>query len=169
MGLLGSAEMLKKHSTSLQIALLSSVGACTQEEINEKARDCNLSPEVLKELDGAAHDLVSGLRSLSEGAASAQLEELRLKPEVEILLRSLISLKNGDSSLPGKFLGMNWKIGVAAMSDQCKNLNSPFVTLQLKVEGASGYPCSHVMELTVPEFQKFASTMQDLHNIMSTF
>lgn len=48
---------------------------------------------------------------------------------------------------------MNWKIGVAAMSDQCKNLNSPFVTLQLKVEGASGYPCSHVMELTVPEFQ----------------
>lgn len=127
MGLLGSAEMLKKHSTSLQIALLSSVGACTQEEINEKARDCNLSPEVLKELDGAAHDLVSGLRSLSEGAASAQLEELRLKPEVEILLRSLISLKvrsspenkclvnqaskqirlffqNGDSSLPGKVM-----------------------------------------------------------------
>lgn len=52
-----------------------------------------------------------------------------------------------------QLVDIKWKLGVAVCSDECKSLNSPFVTMILKVADASGKISTHTFELTIPQFQ----------------
>ncbi|KAH8041635.1 hypothetical protein HPB51_017080 [Rhipicephalus microplus] len=135
----------------------------------QKARTCRISPEDLNAAYEASRCLVSALRFLKEAPATSLLEDLHLDAEVVALLKAMASSNVGKPAGPlGKLVNVEWKIGVAAMSDLCKNLNSPFVMLELTVEDSASHRSRHTIELTVPEFQKFASTMQELHSVMTT-
>nr|XP_050038825.1 uncharacterized protein LOC126535981 [Dermacentor andersoni] len=165
-----AAEVIRKQPVEVQKALVQS---CLQSDsaltIDEKARSCDLCPEELKAAYEASKCLVSALRFLKEAPATSLIEDLRLDADVNTLLKTMASLNVGKQVGPlGKLVNVEWKMGVSAMSDLCKNLNSPFVMLELTVEDSGSNRSRHTIELTVPEFQKFASTMQELHAIMST-
>ncbi|KAM7291135.1 COMM domain-containing protein 6 [Ixodes scapularis] len=171
-GLLAAAETLKKYPVDVQKALLrSATDATRSQNIEEKAESCNLTPRELHEAVEAASCMLASFSRLKEAAMSTTLQQLFLDPGVADVLKELLQSKGSSSSefSPyGKLVDVRWKIGVAAVSDQCKNLNSPFVTFQLTVEDSQNRMDTHILELTIPEFQKFASTMQELHGIMST-
>ncbi|XP_062580614.1 COMM domain-containing protein 6-like [Saccostrea cucullata] len=72
-----------------------------------------------------------------------------------------------DSALTaGKLIDMKWKLGVAVSSDECKSLNSPYVTMTLKVADPSGKISTHSREMTVPQFQNFSQQMKEMANKM---
>ncbi|XP_078325577.1 COMM domain-containing protein 6-like [Crassostrea virginica] len=62
----------------------------------------------------------------------------------------------------GKLVDMTWKLGIAVCSDECKSLNSPFVTMTLKVADASGKVSTHTFELTLAQFQNFSEQMKEM-------
>ncbi|CAN8012655.1 unnamed protein product, partial [Ixodes pacificus] len=178
-GLLAAAETLKKYPVDVQKALLgSATDAARSQNIEEKAVSCNLTPRELHEAVEAASCMLASFSRLKEAAMSTTLQQLFLDPGVADVLKELLQSKGSSSSefspygkariLSTLLVDVKWKIGVAAVSDQCKNLNSPFVTFQLTVEDSQNRTDTHILELTIPEFQKFASTMQELHGIMST-
>lgn len=169
-GISAAAEVIRKHPVEVQKALIQS---CLQSDsaltFDEKARSCGLRPEELKAAYEASKCLVSTLRFLKEAPATSLIEDLCLDADVNTLLKAVASSNVGKQVGPlEKLVNVEWKIGVAAMSDLCKNLNSPFVMLELTVADSASNQSRHTIELTVAEFQKFASTMQELHGVMST-
>uniref|UniRef100_A0A8D0CTU2 TBC1 domain family member 4 n=1 Tax=Sander lucioperca TaxID=283035 RepID=A0A8D0CTU2_SANLU len=48
---------------------------------------------------------------------------------------------------------MQWKLGMAVSSDTCRSLNSPYVSLLLKIVEPSGQICQRSFEMTIPQFQ----------------
>ena len=48
---------------------------------------------------------------------------------------------------------MDWKLGVSVSSSSCRSLNSPHVSLLLKVADPGGNTQQHTAEMSVPEFQ----------------
>ncbi|KAK8763607.1 hypothetical protein V5799_033784 [Amblyomma americanum] len=154
-GISAAAEMIKRYPVDVQKALIRS---CLRPDsaltIEEKAKSCGALPEDLQAAYQASKCLVSALRYLREAAATSLLEDLRLDSEVMILLQSVATSNVEKQVGPlGKLVNVEWKIGVAAMSDLCKNLNSPFIMLQLTVEDSASNQTRHTIELTVPEFQ----------------
>ena len=53
----------------------------------------------------------------------------------------------------GHLVDLQWKLGMATSSNQCRNLSSLFVTMVLKVADPSGQVTTKSFEMTVPEFQ----------------
>lgn len=62
----------------------------------------------------------------------------------------------------GHLLSMDWKFGVAVKSSHCVRLNSPFVTLLLRVVDINGATSSHSLELSLSEFQEFAQQFKQV-------
>uniref|UniRef100_A0A672I2P3 TBC1 domain family member 4 n=1 Tax=Salarias fasciatus TaxID=181472 RepID=A0A672I2P3_SALFA len=52
-----------------------------------------------------------------------------------------------------QLVDLQWKLGMAVSSDACRSLNSPYVTLLLKIARPSGEIIQRAFELTVPQFQ----------------
>ena len=52
-----------------------------------------------------------------------------------------------------QLVDVQWKVGVAMSSDECKSLSSPFVTLSLTVANPSGQLQTHTLELTMIQFR----------------
>ncbi len=50
---------------------------------------------------------------------------------------------------------MQWKLGMAVSSDTCRSLNSPYVSLLLKIVEPSGQICQRSFEMTIPQFQVY--------------
>lgn len=48
---------------------------------------------------------------------------------------------------------VQWRLGMAVSSDICRSLNSPYVTLLLKIAEPSGLICQKSFEMSVPQFQ----------------
>uniref|UniRef100_A0A8C4EDC3 TBC1 domain family member 4 n=1 Tax=Dicentrarchus labrax TaxID=13489 RepID=A0A8C4EDC3_DICLA len=48
---------------------------------------------------------------------------------------------------------MQWKLGMAVSSDTCRSLNSPYVSLLLKIVEPSGQISQRSFEMTIPQFQ----------------
>uniref|UniRef100_A0A7N9AL34 TBC1 domain family member 4 n=1 Tax=Mastacembelus armatus TaxID=205130 RepID=A0A7N9AL34_9TELE len=52
-----------------------------------------------------------------------------------------------------KLVDIQWKLGMAVSSDTCRSLNSPYVSLLLKIVEPSGHICQRSFEMTIPQFQ----------------
>lgn len=50
-------------------------------------------------------------------------------------------------------MDIQWKLGLAVSSDTCRSLNSPFVSLLLKIAEPSGQISQRSFEMTIPQFQ----------------
>lgn len=57
------------------------------------------------------------------------------------------------SALSCQLVDIQWKLGVAVSSDTCRSLNSPYVSLLLKIVQPPGQICHRSFEMTVPQFQ----------------
>ena len=52
-----------------------------------------------------------------------------------------------------QLVDMQWSLGMSMASSNCRNLNSPFVTVLLKVAQPSGNVTQHSFEMSVLEFK----------------
>uniref|UniRef100_A0A7N8Y487 TBC1 domain family member 4 n=1 Tax=Mastacembelus armatus TaxID=205130 RepID=A0A7N8Y487_9TELE len=52
-----------------------------------------------------------------------------------------------------ELVDIQWKLGMAVSSDTCRSLNSPYVSLLLKIVEPSGHICQRSFEMTIPQFQ----------------
>ncbi|XP_035682403.1 COMM domain-containing protein 6-like isoform X2 [Branchiostoma floridae] len=68
----------------------------------------------------------------------------------------------------GQLIDMKWRLGVAIGSDTCRNLNSPFVAMTIKIAEPSGNVVTKSFEMTVPEFQNFSRQMKDMAAMLET-
>ncbi|XP_074514797.1 COMM domain-containing protein 6 isoform X1 [Sebastes fasciatus] len=68
----------------------------------------------------------------------------------------------------GQLVDMQWKLGMAVSSDTCRSLNSPYVSLLLKVVEPSGQICQRSFEMTVPQFQNFHKQFKEMAAVMET-
>ncbi|XP_071485738.1 COMM domain-containing protein 6-like [Diadema antillarum] len=83
--------------------------------------------------------------------------------------RSLMSPELADVVLGvGKLVDLKWKLGVAMSSNNCRNLNSPFITISLKVADPSGQVRERSFELTVPEFRNFSKQLKEMAAVLET-
>ncbi|XP_029967910.1 COMM domain-containing protein 6 [Salarias fasciatus] len=68
----------------------------------------------------------------------------------------------------GQLVDLQWKLGMAVSSDACRSLNSPYVTLLLKIARPSGEIIQRAFELTVPQFQNFHRQFKEMAAVMET-
>jgi len=52
-----------------------------------------------------------------------------------------------------QLVDMQWSLGMSMASSNCRNLNSPFVSVLLKVAESSGTVTEQSFEMTLPEFK----------------
>ena len=60
----------------------------------------------------------------------------------------------------GRFVGLEWKLGVAMESSNCKNLGKPFVSLVFRI-ATNDKTVAHHVEMDMEEFQKFHSEFKE--------
>jgi hypothetical protein len=65
----------------------------------------------------------------------------------------------------GKFVGLDWKVGVGVQSSNCVNLCTPFVALNLRIS-VDGRVQTHSLELSIEEFGNFASAVKECSKAM---
>lgn len=68
----------------------------------------------------------------------------------------------------GQLVDMQWKLGMAVSSDTCRSLNSPYVSLLLKIVEPSGQICQRSFEMTIPQFQNFHKQFKEMAAVMET-
>lgn len=68
----------------------------------------------------------------------------------------------------GQLVDLQWKLGMAVSSDTCRSLNSPYVTLLLKVAKPSGQIIQRCFELTIPQFQNLHKQFKEMQAVMET-
>ncbi|KAF7668150.1 hypothetical protein LDENG_00030310 [Lucifuga dentata] len=68
----------------------------------------------------------------------------------------------------GQLVDMQWKLGMAVSSDSCRSLNSPYVSLLLKIAEPSGQICQKSFEMTIPQFQNFHKQFKEMAAVMET-
>ncbi|XP_076021858.1 COMM domain-containing protein 6 [Genypterus blacodes] len=68
----------------------------------------------------------------------------------------------------GQLVDIQWKLGMAVSSDTCRSLNSPYVTLLLKIAEPSGQICQKSFEMTIPQFQNFHKQVKEMAAVMET-
>ncbi|KAL5460090.1 hypothetical protein EMCRGX_G033511 [Ephydatia muelleri] len=68
----------------------------------------------------------------------------------------------------GQLVSMDWKLGVSISSSSCRSLNSPHVSLLLKVANPAGTVQQHSAEMSVSEFQNFAAQLKEMANTLDT-
>ncbi|XP_044071580.1 COMM domain-containing protein 6 [Siniperca chuatsi] len=67
-----------------------------------------------------------------------------------------------------QLVDMQWKLGMAVSSDTCRSLNSPYVSLLLKIVEPSGQICQRSFEMTIPQFQNFHKQFKEMAAVMET-
>ena len=53
----------------------------------------------------------------------------------------------------GELVSLRWQLGVSVQSNQCENLDSPYVAVQVKVKDANGEASLHSFDLSLLEFK----------------
>ncbi|XP_061827858.2 COMM domain-containing protein 6 isoform X1 [Nerophis lumbriciformis] len=115
----------------------------------------------------SADDLVSRLEESSNKWSKASLQVLHSLwsqhgewVQVQQAVQDMLSV--------GQLVDMQWKLGLAVSSDTCRSLNSPFVTILLKIAEPSGQINQKAFEMTVPQFQNFHKQMKEVAAVMET-
>ncbi|KAI1899587.1 hypothetical protein AGOR_G00063330 [Albula goreensis] len=68
----------------------------------------------------------------------------------------------------GQLVDVQWKLGMAVSSDTCRSLNSPYVSLLLKITDTSGHISSKSFEMTIPQFQNFYRQFKEIAAVLET-
>ncbi|KAM3862301.1 COMM domain-containing protein 6 [Diretmus argenteus] len=68
----------------------------------------------------------------------------------------------------GQLVDMQWKLGMAVSSDTCRSLNSPYVSLLLKIAEPSGQIHQRSFEMTIPQFQNFHKQVKEMAAVLET-
>ncbi|XP_071779671.1 COMM domain-containing protein 6 [Centroberyx gerrardi] len=112
-------------------------------------------------------DLVSRLEEGSGKWPKASLQAVqRLWTEQGALVHAQQEAQ--DMLSIGQLVDMQWKLGMAVSSDTCRSLNSPYVSLLLKIAEPSGQIRQRSFEMTVPQFQNFHKQFKEMAAVLET-
>lgn len=139
----------------------------TSEDLQSIARYLLLTFRYAGNQNLSSDDLISKLEEGSSSWAKSVLEvihklwsehgaEVKLQQEA----KGMLSI--------GQLVDMQWKLAMAVSSDTCKSLNSPYVTVMLKVAEPSGLICQKSFEMTIQQFQNLHSQLKDIAAVMET-
>ncbi|KAJ8028595.1 COMM domain-containing protein 6 [Holothuria leucospilota] len=165
------------------IALLQySKGQIDVENFTQSLQSCGVDCST-KSVQEAANVLTCVFRH----AAESKLDPEKLKSQlrdavtwsestVAIVIKAwsdqkshLISVADAYKALNvGKLVDFKWKLGLAMSSSSCKNLNSPYIVVSMKIASPSGEVQLQSFEMTVPEFKHFSKQMKDMAAVMET-
>ncbi|KAM9342004.1 COMM domain-containing protein 6 [Pholidichthys leucotaenia] len=67
-----------------------------------------------------------------------------------------------------QLVDMQWKLGMAVSSDTCRSLNSPYVSVMLKILEPSGHICQRSFDMTIPQFQNLHKQFREIAAVMET-
>lgn len=70
-----------------------------------------------------------------------------------VLMTECVYLQCSWDCVSFQLVDMQWKLGMAVSSDTCRSLNSPYVSLLLKIIEPSGQISQRSFEMTIPQFQ----------------
>ncbi|XP_043105454.1 COMM domain-containing protein 6 [Puntigrus tetrazona] len=68
----------------------------------------------------------------------------------------------------GQLVDMQWKLGMAVSSDTCRSLNSPFISVLMKIADTSGDMSYKSFEMTVQQFQNFYRQFKEMASVLET-
>ncbi|XP_026860982.1 COMM domain-containing protein 6 isoform X2 [Electrophorus electricus] len=68
----------------------------------------------------------------------------------------------------GQLVDIQWKLGMAVSSDTCRSLNSPYISILMKIADASGEISYKSFEMTVLQFQNFFRQFKEMASVMET-
>ena len=71
------------------------------------------------------------------------------------------------SSNFGRLSNLNWRLGVALSSSNCKNLSSPYVALSFDLIDNNGNKSVHTTEMSYGDFMKFHAEFRKVNQIMT--
>ncbi|XP_051259032.1 COMM domain-containing protein 6 isoform X1 [Dicentrarchus labrax] len=112
-------------------------------------------------------DLVSKLEEGSNKWSKASLQVLhKLWSEHGALVHAQQEVQAMLSI--SQLVDMQWKLGMAVSSDTCRSLNSPYVSLLLKIVEPSGQISQRSFEMTIPQFQNFHKQFKEMAAVMET-
>ncbi|KAF7224473.1 COMM domain-containing protein 6 isoform X2 [Nothobranchius furzeri] len=112
----------------------------------------------------------AGKKNLSADELVSKLEEGSnkwCKASIQVLC-TLWSEHGASVHAQQKLVDVQWKLAMAVSSDTCRSLNSPYVSLLLKVLEPSGQISQRSFEMTIPQFQNFHKQLKEMAAIMET-
>ncbi|XP_062862021.1 COMM domain-containing protein 6 [Trichomycterus rosablanca] len=68
----------------------------------------------------------------------------------------------------GQLVDIQWKLGMAVSSDTCRSLNSPYVSVLMKIADTSGEISYKSFEMTVPQFQNLFRQFKEIASVLET-
>lgn len=68
----------------------------------------------------------------------------------------------------GQLVDIQWKLGTAVSSDTCRSLNSPFISVVMKIADTSGEMSYKSFEMTVLQFQNFYRQFKEMASVLET-
>ncbi|XP_001332088.1 COMM domain-containing protein 6 [Danio rerio] len=68
----------------------------------------------------------------------------------------------------GQLVDIQWKLGMAVSSDTCRSLNSPIISVLMKIADTSGEVSYKSFEMTVPQFQNFYRQFKEMASVLET-
>lgn len=68
----------------------------------------------------------------------------------------------------GQLVDIKWKLGMAVSSDTCRSLNSPYISILMKVADTSGEISYKSFEMTVVQFQNFFRQFKEMASVLET-
>ncbi|XP_016383205.1 COMM domain-containing protein 6-like [Sinocyclocheilus rhinocerous] len=68
----------------------------------------------------------------------------------------------------GHLVDIQWKLGMAVSSDTCRSLNSPFISVLMKIADTSGEMSYKSFEMTVQQFQNFYRQFKEMASVLET-
>ncbi|XP_051998773.1 COMM domain-containing protein 6 [Xyrauchen texanus] len=68
----------------------------------------------------------------------------------------------------GQLVDMQWKLAMAVSSDTCRSLNSPFISVLMKIADTSGEILQKSFEMTVQQFQNFYRQFKEMASVLET-
>lgn len=68
----------------------------------------------------------------------------------------------------GQLVDIQWKLGMAVSSDTCRSLNSPFISVLMKIVDTSGEMSYKSFEMTVQQFQNFYRQFKEMASVLET-
>ncbi|TRY88173.1 hypothetical protein DNTS_026877 [Danionella cerebrum] len=115
----------------------------------------------------SADDLVSRLSQFSSVFSKPTLQLVHcLWTEHGPILHSQQELLSMASI--GQLVDIQWKLGMAVSSDTCRSLNSPFISVLMKIADTSGEASYKTFEMTVPQFQNFYKQFKEMASVLET-
>ncbi|XP_036429342.1 COMM domain-containing protein 6 isoform X2 [Colossoma macropomum] len=68
----------------------------------------------------------------------------------------------------GQLVDIQWKLGMAVSSDTCRSLNSPYISILMKIANTSGEISYKSFEMTVLQFQNFFRQFKEMASVLET-